>query len=110
MLKTSKHSGLEGYIIKNIKNQINFALQVTSASSDVMVSVRFGRCSNSELNVSVVSPIDVCLCLCPQPGNSNTWFQGAHLLPLLRKVLILPDGPETDLLQNLDRSAHTHTL
>ncbi|XP_060940806.1 glomulin, FKBP associated protein a [Limanda limanda] len=64
MLKTSKHSGLEGYIIKNIKNQIEFALQ---------------------------------------PGNSNTWFQGAHLLPLLRKVLILPDGPETDLLQYLDR-------
>lgn len=44
--------------------------------------------------------------VCPQPGNSNTWFEGVHLLPLLRKVLSLPDGPETDLLQNLDRSAH----
>uniref|UniRef100_A0A8D3E1J5 Glomulin, FKBP associated protein a n=1 Tax=Scophthalmus maximus TaxID=52904 RepID=A0A8D3E1J5_SCOMX len=64
MLKTSRHSGVEGYIIKNIRNQIDVALQ---------------------------------------PGNSNTWFQGVHLLPLLRKVLILPDGPETDLLQYLDR-------
>ncbi|KAM9349134.1 glomulin, FKBP associated protein a [Symphorus nematophorus] len=64
MLKTSNHSGVEGYIIKNIKNQIDFALQ---------------------------------------PGNSNTWFEGVHLLPLLRKVLSLPDGPETDLLQYLDR-------
>uniref|UniRef100_A0A3Q3W7W6 Uncharacterized protein n=1 Tax=Mola mola TaxID=94237 RepID=A0A3Q3W7W6_MOLML len=64
MLKTSNHSGVEGYIIKNIKNQINSALQ---------------------------------------PGNSNSWFEGVHLLPLLRKVLSLPDGPETDLLQYLDR-------
>uniref|UniRef100_A0A3Q3WGH8 Uncharacterized protein n=1 Tax=Mola mola TaxID=94237 RepID=A0A3Q3WGH8_MOLML len=63
MLKTSNHSGVEGYIIKNIKNQINSALQ---------------------------------------PGNSNSWFEGVHLLPLLRKVLSLPDGPETDLLQYLD--------
>ncbi|XP_044076276.1 glomulin, FKBP associated protein a [Siniperca chuatsi] len=64
MLKTSNHSGVEGYVIKNIKNQIDVALQ---------------------------------------PGNSNTWFEGVHLLPLLRKVLSLPDGPETDLLQYLDR-------
>uniref|UniRef100_A0A669ETH0 Glomulin, FKBP associated protein a n=1 Tax=Oreochromis niloticus TaxID=8128 RepID=A0A669ETH0_ORENI len=28
MLKTSNHSGVEGYIIKNIKNQIDIALQV----------------------------------------------------------------------------------
>ncbi|XP_040911201.1 glomulin, FKBP associated protein a isoform X2 [Toxotes jaculatrix] len=64
MLKTSNHSGVEGYIIKNIKTQIDVALQ---------------------------------------PANSNTWFEGVHLLPLLRKVLSLPDGPETDLLQYLDR-------
>uniref|UniRef100_A0AAX7V0Y2 Glomulin, FKBP associated protein a n=1 Tax=Astatotilapia calliptera TaxID=8154 RepID=A0AAX7V0Y2_ASTCA len=64
MLKTSNHSGVEGYIIKNIKNQIDIALQ---------------------------------------PGNSNVWFEGIQLMPLLRKVLILPDGPETDLLQYLDR-------
>ncbi|XP_074506867.1 glomulin, FKBP associated protein a [Sebastes fasciatus] len=64
MLQTSKHSGVEGYVIKNIKNQIDIALQ---------------------------------------PGNSNLWFEGAHLLPLLRKVLSLPDGPETDLLNYLDR-------
>lgn len=42
----------------------------------------------------------------PQPGNSNVWFEGSQLLPLLRKVLSLPDGPETDLLQYLDRSGH----
>lgn len=64
MLKASNHSGVEGYIIKNIKNQIDFALR---------------------------------------PGNSNTWFEGVHLLPLLRKVLVLPNGPETDLLEYLDR-------
>uniref|UniRef100_A0A8C2ZU92 Glomulin, FKBP associated protein a n=1 Tax=Cyclopterus lumpus TaxID=8103 RepID=A0A8C2ZU92_CYCLU len=59
MLKTSHHSGVEGYVIKNIKIQIDNAL--------------------------------------------NAWFEGPQLLPLLRKVLILPDGPETDLLQYLDR-------
>uniref|UniRef100_A0A3B5LP24 Glomulin, FKBP associated protein a n=1 Tax=Xiphophorus couchianus TaxID=32473 RepID=A0A3B5LP24_9TELE len=64
MLRTSSHSGVEGYIIKNIKNQIDAALQ---------------------------------------PGNGNIWFEGVHLLPLLRKVFSLPDGPETDLLQYLDR-------
>ncbi|TNN69833.1 Glomulin [Liparis tanakae] len=64
MLKTSHHSGVEGYVIKNIKTQIDIALQ---------------------------------------PGNSNVWFEGPQLLPLLRKVLSLPDGPETDLLQYLDR-------
>ncbi|XP_076000546.1 glomulin, FKBP associated protein a [Genypterus blacodes] len=64
MLRISNHSGVEGYIIKNIKDQINLSLQ---------------------------------------PGNSNIWFEGVQLLPLLRKVFVLPDGPETDLLQNLDR-------
>lgn len=29
LLKTSGHSGVEGYIIKNIKNQIDLALQVS---------------------------------------------------------------------------------
>ncbi|KAM3604943.1 uncharacterized protein V6R79_018400 [Siganus canaliculatus] len=33
MLKTSHHSGVEGYIIKNIRNQINVALQVSEAAS-----------------------------------------------------------------------------
>ncbi|XP_051555306.1 glomulin-like [Myxocyprinus asiaticus] len=64
MLKTSHHAGVEGYIIKNIKNQIDFSLK---------------------------------------PGNGNEWFLGKHLLPLLRLVLCLSQGPETDLLQNLDR-------
>uniref|UniRef100_A0A8C7GR69 Glomulin, FKBP associated protein a n=1 Tax=Oncorhynchus kisutch TaxID=8019 RepID=A0A8C7GR69_ONCKI len=64
MLKTSHHAGVEGYIIKNIKNQIDFAFK---------------------------------------PDKGNEWFMGAHLFPLLRQVLCLPQGPETDLLQNLDR-------
>lgn len=64
MLKTSNHSGVEGFIIQNIKSQINVALQ---------------------------------------PGKSNIWFEGIQLLPLLGKVFNLPDGPETDLLQYLDR-------
>ncbi|KAI5608893.1 glomulin isoform X1 [Silurus asotus] len=64
MLKTSDHAGVEGFIIKNIKNQIDLSLK---------------------------------------PGHENDWFLGKHLLPLLRQVLSLPQGPETDLLHNLDR-------
>ncbi|XP_072524625.1 glomulin, FKBP associated protein a [Salminus brasiliensis] len=64
MLKTSEHAGVEGYIIKNIRNQIDFALK---------------------------------------PGYENEWFLGKYLLPLLHQVLCLPQGPETDLLHNLDR-------
>ncbi|XP_068426848.1 glomulin, FKBP associated protein a [Clinocottus analis] len=64
MLKTSQHSGVEGYVINNIKRQIDVTLK---------------------------------------SGNSNTWFEGSQLLPLLRKVLSLPNGSETDLLQYLDR-------
>ncbi|XP_058274675.1 glomulin, FKBP associated protein a isoform X1 [Hemibagrus wyckioides] len=64
MLKTSEHAGVEGFIIKNIKNQIDLALK---------------------------------------PGHENDWFLGKHLLPLLRQVLSLPQGAETDLLHNLDR-------
>ncbi|XP_061878259.1 glomulin, FKBP associated protein a isoform X1 [Entelurus aequoreus] len=64
MLKISSHSGVEGYVIKNIRTQIDGALR---------------------------------------PDNANSWFAGVHLLPLLRSVFTLPDGPETDLLQYLDR-------
>ncbi|KAG7265797.1 hypothetical protein CRUP_000768, partial [Coryphaenoides rupestris] len=64
MLKISNHSGVEGYVIKNIRAQIDLALK---------------------------------------PGNENDWFLGVHLMPLLRQVLLLPDGPETDLLQYVDR-------
>ena len=31
MLKVSSHSGVEGYIIKNIRNQIDFSLKVWRA-------------------------------------------------------------------------------
>ncbi|XP_061775844.1 glomulin, FKBP associated protein a [Nerophis ophidion] len=64
MLKISNHSGVEGYVIKNIRTQIDGALR---------------------------------------PGNATNWFAGVHLPPLLRSVFTLPDGPETDLLQYLDR-------
>ncbi|XP_034038892.1 glomulin, FKBP associated protein a isoform X2 [Thalassophryne amazonica] len=64
MLRASSHSGVEGYIIRNVKNQIHMSLE---------------------------------------PGHANSWFHGIQLLPLLRKILSLPDGPETDLLHYLDR-------
>ncbi|XP_025893672.1 glomulin isoform X2 [Nothoprocta perdicaria] len=63
LLKTSNHAGVEGYIIKNIKDQIHLALMV----------------------------------------GDNNWFTGHHLVSLLDLVLLLPDGAETDLLQNSDR-------
>ncbi|XP_063284454.1 glomulin [Pelobates fuscus] len=64
LLKTSNHSGVEGYVIQNIKNQIDFALKA---------------------------------------NTNNKWFVGPRLIPLLHIVLSLPEGAETDLLQNSDR-------
>uniref|UniRef100_A0A8C6YRQ9 Glomulin, FKBP associated protein n=1 Tax=Nothoprocta perdicaria TaxID=30464 RepID=A0A8C6YRQ9_NOTPE len=61
LLKTSNHAGVEGYIIKNIKDQIHLKV------------------------------------------GDNNWFTGHHLVSLLDLVLLLPDGAETDLLQNSDR-------
>ncbi|XP_040983920.1 glomulin isoform X3 [Aquila chrysaetos chrysaetos] len=64
LLKTSNHAGVEGYIIKNIKDQIHLSLTRTC---------------------------------------DNIWFTGHHLISLLDLVLLLPEGAETDLLQNSDR-------
>ncbi|NWV65590.1 GLMN protein, partial [Malurus elegans] len=64
LLKTSNHAGVEGYIIKNIKDQIHLALK---------------------------------------KEYDNIWFTGHHLISLLDLVLSLPEGAETDLLQNSDR-------
>ncbi|XP_071421774.1 glomulin isoform X2 [Pithys albifrons albifrons] len=63
LLKTSNHAGVEGYIIKNIKDQIHLSLT----------------------------------------EYDNVWFTGHHLVSLLDLVLSLPEGAETDLLQNSDR-------
>ncbi|NXQ80893.1 GLMN protein, partial [Nyctibius grandis] len=63
LLKTSNHAGVEGYIIKNIKDQIHLSLTACD----------------------------------------NIWFTGHHLISLLDLVLLLPEGAETDLLQNSDR-------
>ncbi|XP_065512376.1 glomulin isoform X2 [Caloenas nicobarica] len=63
LLKTSNHAGVEGYIIKNIKDQIHLSLTACD----------------------------------------NVWFTGHHLISLLDLVLMLPEGAETDLLQNSDR-------
>uniref|UniRef100_A0A8C6YW07 Glomulin, FKBP associated protein n=1 Tax=Nothoprocta perdicaria TaxID=30464 RepID=A0A8C6YW07_NOTPE len=43
--------------------------------------------------------------LCPIEHlvGDNNWFTGHHLVSLLDLVLLLPDGAETDLLQNSDR-------
>ncbi|XP_048352383.1 glomulin isoform X2 [Sphaerodactylus townsendi] len=64
LLKTSSHSGVEAYIIQNIKNQIDLSLK----------SAKGSKC-----------------------------FTGLHLISLLDSVLSLPEGAETDLLQNSDR-------
>uniref|UniRef100_A0A4X1TZX8 Glomulin, FKBP associated protein n=1 Tax=Sus scrofa TaxID=9823 RepID=A0A4X1TZX8_PIG len=63
LLNTSNHSGVEGFIIQNIKNQIDMSLK----------------------------------------GTPNKWFTGPQLVSLLHLVLFLPEGAETDLLQNSDR-------
>ncbi|KAM6327542.1 glomulin isoform 2-T3 [Podargus strigoides] len=63
LLKTSNHAGVEGYIIKNIKDQIHLSLT----------------------------------------ARDSVWFTGHHLISLLDLVLLLPEGAETDLLQNSDR-------
>ncbi|XP_023272274.1 glomulin-like [Seriola lalandi dorsalis] len=64
MLKVSNHAGVESYIVKNIKNQVEFSMK---------------------------------------PGNANKWFLGEDFLSLLRLVLSLPQGSETDLLNSMDR-------
>uniref|UniRef100_A0A8C0GJ52 Glomulin, FKBP associated protein n=1 Tax=Chelonoidis abingdonii TaxID=106734 RepID=A0A8C0GJ52_CHEAB len=63
LLKTSNHAGVEGYVIQNIKNQIDLSLKV----------------------------------------RIFKWFTGPQLVSLLNLVLLLPEGAETDLLQNSDR-------
>uniref|UniRef100_A0A8D1IHB5 Glomulin, FKBP associated protein n=1 Tax=Sus scrofa TaxID=9823 RepID=A0A8D1IHB5_PIG len=63
LLNTSNHSGVEAFIIQNIKNQIDMSLK----------------------------------------GTPNKWFTGPQLVSLLHLVLFLPEGAETDLLQNSDR-------
>ncbi|XP_056894416.1 glomulin, FKBP associated protein b isoform X1 [Takifugu flavidus] len=64
MLRTSNHAGLEGYIIKNIRNQVEFSIQ---------------------------------------SGHACAWFLGEGLVSLLGLVLCLPQGADTDLLNNMDR-------
>ncbi|XP_008695933.1 glomulin isoform X3 [Ursus maritimus] len=64
LLNTSNHSGVEAFIIQNIKNQIDLSLKGT---------------------------------------HNNKWFTGPQLISLLDLVLFLPEGAETDLLQNSDR-------
>ncbi|KAM6167855.1 glomulin isoform 2-T2 [Erethizon dorsatum] len=63
LLNTSNHSGVEAFIIQNIKNQIDMSFKKTP----------------------------------------NKWFTGPQLISLLDLVLFLPEGAETDLLQNSDR-------
>ncbi|XP_045147967.1 glomulin isoform X2 [Echinops telfairi] len=64
LLNTSNHSGVEAFIIQNIKTQIDVSLKR------------------------------------PQ---TDKWFTGPQLVSLLDLVLVLPEGAETDLLQNSDR-------
>ncbi|XP_043819409.1 glomulin isoform X2 [Dromiciops gliroides] len=64
LLKTSNHAGVEGYVIQNIKNQIDASLK---------------------------------------RAEDRKWFTGPQLISLLDLVLMLPEGVETDLLQDSDR-------
>ncbi|XP_042318800.1 glomulin [Sceloporus undulatus] len=64
LLQTSNHSGVEGFIIQNIKNQIDLALR---------------------------------------KPEGHSFFIGLSLIKLLDRVLLLPEGASTDLLQNSDR-------
>ncbi|XP_064227207.1 glomulin [Aotus nancymaae] len=64
LLNTSHHSGVEAFIIQNIKNQIDMSFKRT---------------------------------------HNKKWFTGPQLISLLDLVLFLPEGAETDLLQNSDR-------
>ncbi|XP_044094618.1 glomulin isoform X2 [Neovison vison] len=70
LLNTSNHSGVEAFIIQNIKNQIDVSLKRTH----------------------------------------NKWFTGPQLISLLDLVLFLPEGAETDLLQNSDRLDYGQNL
>ncbi|XP_039092360.1 glomulin isoform X2 [Hyaena hyaena] len=71
LLNTSNHSGVEAFIIQNIKNQIDVSLKKT---------------------------------------HNNKWFTGPQLISLLDLVLFLPEGAETDLLQNSDRLDYGQNL
>uniref|UniRef100_A0A672ZX23 Glomulin, FKBP associated protein b n=1 Tax=Sphaeramia orbicularis TaxID=375764 RepID=A0A672ZX23_9TELE len=64
MLKTSNHPGIEGYIVKNIRNEVESSMK---------------------------------------PDNGNKWFLGAEFVSLLGLALCLPQGPETDLVHNMDK-------
>ncbi|KAK7888668.1 hypothetical protein WMY93_024228 [Mugilogobius chulae] len=71
MLKTSNHSGIEGFIVKNIRKEVEFSLKVCVKQRDC--------------------------------GNESKWFLGSEFSPLLGLVLYLPQGPQTDLLNNMDK-------
>ncbi|XP_030584139.1 glomulin-like isoform X1 [Archocentrus centrarchus] len=43
-------------------------------------------------------------------GNDTEWFLGAELISLLRLVLCLPQGADTDLLSSMDRVMETLNL
>lgn len=90
MLKTSNHAGIESYIIKNIRNQFEFSMKVRKTRACIFYLIIFSlhvKCTTSLL----------------QWGNANEWFLGTEFISLMRLVLCLPQGAETDLLSSMDK-------
>ncbi|KAM7410574.1 hypothetical protein PAMA_001825 [Pampus argenteus] len=77
MLKTSNHSGLEGYIVKNIRNQVGFSLKP-------------GNANKWFLGVELLSLLGLALCL-PQGSETDLLHNMDRImecLNLLRYILI----------------------
>ncbi|KAM7388732.1 hypothetical protein PAMP_024886 [Pampus punctatissimus] len=77
MLKTSNHSGFEGYIVKNIRNQVEFSLKP-------------GNANKWFLGVELLSLLGLALCL-PQGSETDLLHNMDRImecLNLLRYILI----------------------
>uniref|UniRef100_A0A4X1U5B5 Glomulin, FKBP associated protein n=1 Tax=Sus scrofa TaxID=9823 RepID=A0A4X1U5B5_PIG len=63
------------------------------------------QCLEIKSFLSVPQGLVKVMTLCPIEtlGTPNKWFTGPQLVSLLHLVLFLPEGAETDLLQNSDR-------
>lgn len=100
MLKTSNHAGVEGFIVKNIRKQVEISLQVDSDSAfDMNLVLR----SPHIVFDLLISTGGIHRSSVLQPGNANTWSVGEELVSLLELLLCLPHGAKTDLLNSMDR-------
>lgn len=93
MLKTTNHAGVESYIVKNIRNHVEFSMEVSC----------FMRIKKSCICIWWFYLKVFNLLTLLQPGNANKWFLGEEFLSLLGLVFCLPQGADTDLLSSMDR-------